>query len=138
MNFRSRWKRCIAAVMLAGMAVSGLTAYAEEAQPATTMQPIVTEQPEVTAQPTETEQPETTAQPTETEQPETTTQPTETEQPETTAQPTETEQPETTAQPTATEQPETDFADAPTVAMYAAEDAAPLNDNAAAYQETIT
>lgn len=114
MNFRSRWKRCIAAVMLAGMAVSGLTAYAEEAQPATTMQPIVTEQPEVTAQPTETEQPETTAQPTET------------------------EQPETTAQPTATEQPETDFADAPTVAMYAAEDAAPLNDNAAAYQETIT
>lgn len=34
MNFRSRWKRCVAAVMLAGMTVSGLTAYAEEAQPA--------------------------------------------------------------------------------------------------------
>ena len=35
MNFRSGWKRCIAAVMLAGMAASGLTAYAETAQPGT-------------------------------------------------------------------------------------------------------
>ena len=35
MNFRSGWKRCIAAVMLADMAASGLTAYAETAQPGT-------------------------------------------------------------------------------------------------------
>ena len=38
MNFRSGWKRCIAAVMLAGMAASGLTAYAETAQPGTATQ----------------------------------------------------------------------------------------------------
>lgn len=35
MNFRSGWKRCIAAVMLAGMTASGLTAYAETTQPGT-------------------------------------------------------------------------------------------------------
>lgn len=35
MNFCSGWKRCIAAVMLADMAASGLTAYAETAQPGT-------------------------------------------------------------------------------------------------------
>lgn len=54
MNFRSRWKRCMAAVMLAGMAASGLTAYAEEAQSGTatpeTAQPTVTATPETAAQ----------------------------------------------------------------------------------------
>ena len=55
MNFRNRWKQIIASAMLAGMAASGLAAYAEEAQPGAAT-------PETAAQPTVTATPETAAE----------------------------------------------------------------------------
>ena len=101
MNFRSRWKQCVAAIMLAGMTVSGLTAYAEEAQPGAAT-------PETAAQPTVTATPETAAQ----------------------------DAPVVGMY--SMQSAARSAADIPAVAMYAAADASPLNEDAAVNQETIT